>query len=98
MPQKLPPEAEEPRGRVEIIPPGAETRANLWISTGSHQFKIVKLGPIGSILLALTIGALSVMGLIFLTGVFLVLIPVLVVLAIVAYLFGGPTSPFRRLR
>ncbi len=97
MSRRTPSEPEEPRGPIEIIPPGEErTSSRIWISTGSRQFKIVRLGPIGSTLLALALIILSAIAFVFLTGLFLIIVPVLVAFAIVAYLFGGPM--FRRLR
>ncbi|PWB83750.1 MAG: hypothetical protein C3F11_04945 [Methylocystaceae bacterium] len=99
MPQNNQPEAEEPRGSVEIIPPHAETRSSsrIWIATGSHRVKVVKLGPLGSILLAFGFALALALGFIFLTGAFLVLIPVVAVLGAIAYLTGASGNPFRRL-
>lgn len=99
MSQNTQPEAEEPRGQVEIIPPGPEARGSsrIWISTGSHRVKVVKLGPIGSALLALALLVALAVGFIFLTGVFLVLVPIVVVLGAIAYLTGASGNPFRRL-
>lgn len=89
----------EPKGPVEIIPPGVETNASsrIFISTGSQRIKVVKLGPIGSILLAAGMALALALGFIFLTGVFLVLVPVVVVLGAIAYLTGASGNPFRRL-
>lgn len=93
------PQPEKPSGEVEIIPPHVETQASsrIWISTGSHRVKVVKLGPIGSALLALGLAIALALGFIFLTGVFLVLVPVVLVLGAIAYLTGASGNPFRRL-
>lgn len=98
MSQNLPPEAGKPSGEVEIIPPGVETgpSSRVWISAGSQRIKVVKLGPIGSILLAAAFALALALGFIFLTGVFLALIPVVLVLATIAYLTGVSGNPFRR--
>lgn len=89
----------EPKGPVEIIPPGVETNASsrIFISMGSQRVKVVKLGPIGSLLLGLACALGLALGFIFLTGVFLVLVPVVLVLGAIAYLTGASGNPFRRL-
>jgi VIT1/CCC1 family predicted Fe2+/Mn2+ transporter len=101
MPKNTPNEPEEPRGEVEIIPPGVETRersrSRIWISTGSQRVKVVKLGPFGSLVLALALALMLALGFIFLTGVFLVLVPIVAIMGAIAYLTGASGNPFRRL-
>lgn len=99
MSQKLPPDAEKPSAEVEIIPPGARTDAGsrIWISTGSHRIKVIKLGPIGSILMALAFAVALALGFIFLTGVFLALVPIVLVVGAIFYLTGASGNPFRRI-
>lgn len=99
MSENAPREPEEPKGTVEIIPPGDETRASsrVFFSTGSQRVRVVKLGPFGSMVLAAALALAMALGFIFLTGIFLVLIPVVVVFGAIAYLTGASGNPFRRL-
>jgi hypothetical protein len=81
--------ADEPKGRVEIIMPGEErSAARLWVATGSNEVKFVKLGPLQS--LAVAVGALLFLwlGFLFLSGVFLILAPIALVLGAGAYIAG----------
>jgi hypothetical protein len=95
-----PPDPMEPRGSVEIIPPGEETResSRIWIAGGSHRVKIVKLGPFGSLLMAVAIGLVLLLGLAFFASAFLIIVPVAALLAAAAYLSGKLGNPFKRLR
>ena len=48
--------SDEPRGEIEIIPPGKKPEddfatSRIWISSGSGEVKFVKLGPFQSLLL-----------------------------------------------
>ncbi len=100
MGRNIPPEDDE-SGRVEIIPPDAPYRdqSRVWIASGSHRVKIVKLGPLGSLLMAIAIGLVLLLGLAFLTSAFLILVPIVALLAAAAYISGKlGADPFKRLR
>ncbi len=96
--------SEEPKGEIEIIPPGREgedefATSRIWISSGSGQVKFVRLGPVQSMLLGFGLLVLIGLGLFFLSGLFLILAPAVVLLgagAWVAHKLG--LGPFRRLR
>jgi hypothetical protein len=95
------PHAEKPAGEIEIIPPGVErgrSGSRIWISTGTNRVKVIKLGPIGSFVAALAMLVALALGFIFLTGVFLVLVPIVTVLGAIFYLTGASSDPFRRMR
>ena len=95
------PEDDEESRRIEIIPPDAPYRdhSRVWVASGSHRIKIVKLGPFGSLVMAIAIGLVLLMGLFFLTSAFLILVPVVALLAAAAYISGKlGHDPFKRLR
>lgn len=100
---------EDDKREIEIIPPGEEPRgqgraddfatSRIWISSGRGEVKLVKLGPFQSLLLGLGLLAIVALGLFFLSGLFLILVPAILLLgagAWVANLLG--VGPFRRLR
>ncbi|MBY6244024.1 hypothetical protein [Methylosinus sp. Sm6] len=93
-----PPSAEEPTPEIEILPPPPRsgTRSRIWIG-GTKGVKVIKIGPVGSVLLALAFAVILALGFIFLTSAFLVLLPVVLVLAAISYLTGASGNPFRRL-
>lgn len=100
---KLPPtEAEERPAEIEIFPPSSPSpprsgvRSRVWIA-GTDGVKVIKVGPVGSILLALAFAVIVALGFIFLTSAFLVLLPVVLALAVISYLTGASGNPFRRL-
>ncbi len=96
--------SEEPKGEIEIIPPGKEPRddfatSRIWISSGSGQVKLVRLGPFQSLMLGFGLLVFIGLGLFFLSGLFLILAPAVALLgagAWVAHRLG--LGPFRRLR
>jgi hypothetical protein len=95
------PDDDEQSGRVEIIPPDApfHDHSRVWVASGSHRVKIVKLGPFGSLMTALAIGLVLLLGVVFLTSAFLILVPVVALLAAAAYISGKlGNNPFNRLR
>jgi hypothetical protein len=99
MSKHLPPAAEEPTPEIEILPPPpprSGTRSRIWIG-GTKGVKVIKVGPFGSLLLALAFAVILALGFIFLTSAFLVLLPVVLVLAAISYLTGASGNPFRRL-
>ncbi len=91
---------------IEIIPSGEGSRdepfsqsgSRIWVSTGSGQVKFVKLGPFGSLMAGLGLLALLGVGLFFLSGLFLILIPVAAVLGVGAWLGGLIGRGTNRLR
>jgi hypothetical protein len=95
---------EETAGRVEIIPPGEQSRdafttSRIWISSGSGDVKFVKLGPFQSLMVGLGALALVALGLFFLSGLFLILVPVVAALGAGAWIANKlGFGPFRRLR
>ncbi|MGA8171620.1 MAG: hypothetical protein WB816_12435 [Methylocystis sp.] len=91
---------ETPKGRVEILPPEDQESppGRYDYSTSYGTIKIVKLGPFGSVLLALGLGLMLLCGFIFLSGALLFLLPLVGLLAAGAALSGFLSNPFRRLR
>lgn len=92
----------------EIIPPGESSRAErdddfstsgVWISSGSGGMKMVRLGPFQTLLVGA--GLLGLVGLVFffLSGLFLILVPAVVLLGAGAWVANAlGIGPFRRLR
>jgi hypothetical protein len=91
---------ETPRGRVEILPPEEDQSSSgrFSYSTGYGTIKVVKLGPVGSALLALAVGVVLLCGFVFLSGALLFLLPIVGLLAAGAALSAFLGNPFRRLR
>ncbi len=94
------PEKYEPRGRIDILPPGEEEQdaSRIYIATGSHRIKIVKLGPIGSLMMMAAVTLVMLLGFMFFASAFLIILPVAALLAAGAYVSGLIGNPFRRLR
>lgn len=80
--------SDEPKGRVEIVLPGEEPSARVWVATGSQTIRVVKLGPLQSFALAVVALLLLWLGFLFLSGVFLVVAPIALAAAAVAYVAG----------
>jgi len=78
------PSSEEPRTEPQIIPPGrADGRQGASASVdvrGTHRIYVARLGPFGSILLALSVAVLAAVILFMLLGAALILVPVVVLL------------------
>lgn len=91
---------EKPSSEIEILPPEAEggprSGARLWIG-GTRSVRVIKVGPFGGALLALAGAIILALGLIFFASAFLVLIPVVLVVAAISWLTGASGNPFRRL-
>ncbi len=96
------------RGDIEIIPPGENPRrervddafaqSRIWVSSGSGEVKFVKLGPFQSMLLGLGLLAAVALGLFFLSGLFLIAVPVVALLGAGAWVANRlGMGPFRRL-
>lgn len=92
----------EEKREIEIIPPGEEFReetvSRIWISSGGGEVKFVKLGPFGSVMLGLGLLLALGVGLFFLSGLFLILVPVAAVLGLGAYFSGLLGGAFKRLK
>lgn len=78
---------------IEIIPPDevedvSSSSSRIWISTGGGEVKFVKLGPFGTLVAGLATLALLGLGFFFLSGLFLILLPVAAVLGAGAWLSG----------
>ncbi|PPD46518.1 MAG: hypothetical protein CTY15_00360 [Methylocystis sp.] len=99
---------EDDKRDIEIIPPGESSHAEredafatsrIWVSSGSGEIKFVKLGPFQSMLLGLGLLALVALGLFFLSGLFLIAVPVVAALGAGAWVANKlGVGPFRRLR
>ena len=75
--QELTPRAGTRQADPEIIPPGADRagRSRIWVSAApdyTMRIQMTKLGPLGTVVLMLTIGILGVAGLTLLLGFALV--------------------------
>jgi hypothetical protein len=80
---------EEPKGRVEIILPGEETEASrLWVATGAGRIRVVKLSPWQSLIVTAALLLFLFIGFTLLSGAFLVLLLIAVVVGGFAYLAG----------
>jgi hypothetical protein len=96
--------SEEPRGEIEIIPPGKKqdedfASSRIWISSGSGEVKSVRLGPFQTMLLGLGLMTIVGLGLFFLSGLFLILVPAMALLGAGAWVANRlGVGPFRRLR
>lgn len=98
------PQGEEPRSKPEIIPPDHAERSSrgtsrmqiLLDTRGTERVYSTKLGPLGIILAALTIGLLLAVMLILLLGAFLIWIPVLGLLVAAAIISGILRAYFQR--
>jgi hypothetical protein len=89
---------EKPSGKVTYLPPGEPRRfsTRVWVFTDENGHKVVKLGPLGALALALLIGLTLFLGVMLLTSAVLVLVPLIAVLALAAYLSGGRWRLFIR--
>jgi hypothetical protein len=100
MEQHRTPRPEQPRAEPEIIPPGApvDIRSRVWTSAdfrARRRVYVAKLGPVGSAVLFLVIGILTVFALFLLLGAALISLAViggLIVGAIVSAVWRGRSS------
>jgi hypothetical protein len=91
------------RPEPEIIPPGAPLPhgSRIWMSTGAtgtYHTRTMRIGPLGTILLTLGIGAAAAAGLFILLGAALVslaAIGLVTIGTVVAGLLRGPNQPLR---
>jgi hypothetical protein len=104
MDQRPKPQAEETRSKPEITPPDhAErsahdtSRMRIFVDAhGTERVYSAKLGPLGIILVALTIGLLLAVMLILLLGAFLIWIPVVGLLVAAAIISRLLRAYFQR--
>lgn len=94
---------ENDKRKIEIIPPGEEPQdfatSRIWISSGGGDVRFVKLGPFQSMMLGLGLLVIVALGLFFLSGLFLILVPALAVLGAGAWVANKlGLGPFKRLR
>lgn len=100
--------SDERKGEIEIIPPGESSRkeredgyasSRIWIGSGSGEVKMVRLGPFQTLLVGAGLLAFLGLGLFFLSGLFLILVPAVVLLGAGAWVANAlGLGPFRRLR
>lgn len=95
--------SEDRKGEIEIIPPGEEpehfSTSRIWVSSGSGEVKMVRLGPFQSMLLGLGLMTIVGLGLFFLSGLFLILVPAVALIGAGAWVANRlGFGPFRRLR
>jgi hypothetical protein len=76
-------QGEEPRSKLEVIPPGHAERG-----TERVRVYIAKPGPLGTILVVLLVGLLSAVLLVLLLGALLIWLPVVVLFVTGAIVVG----------
>jgi hypothetical protein len=85
------PKPERPRVEPEIIPPGRDQspwRSDTFTqSHGSQRIYVTKIGPFGFTLLLLALAALAAVIVVAIIGAFLIWIPVVALLVVVAAAF-----------
>ena len=96
--------------KIEIIPPGpaqepseffdeVPVSGQIWIAGGGGRARIVRLGPFGSLVVGAAALFLLGLGFFFMTGLFLIVAPIVLLLGAGAWLAGSAgIGPFRRLR
>jgi hypothetical protein len=96
--------SDERKGEIEIIPPGKArdedmATSRIWVSSGSGEVRMVRLGPFQTMLLGLGLMTIVGLGLFFLSGLFLILVPAVALLGAGAWVANRlGFGPFRRLR
>lgn len=81
--------ADKLKGRIEIIMPGEEHSAiRVWVATNSNAIKVVKLGPLQSFAVLVGLLIFLWLGFLFMSGVLLIMVPLVIVIAAGAYLIG----------
>ena len=73
--------------KVEILPPesGNQPDGRVYDSWERGTVKIIRLGPLGGMVMMLALGVMFAFGLVFLSGMFLILIAAFVILGASAY-------------
>jgi hypothetical protein len=97
------PGTKEPRSEPEIIPPRAGTRLRqpdaMWFSfdeRGTRRIYITRLGPFGAIPLALVVGLVAALLLVFLVGALPIWIAAIALLVTIAIISTLMRQSFRR--
>jgi hypothetical protein len=107
MNEPLLPEGERPRAEPEIIPPARDDRQSRSRAAGIRVFLdgggvrhiyVARLGPLGTVALALTVGILFAITLILVLGAFLIWIPLIGLLVAAAIISGLLRAYFRQPR
>jgi hypothetical protein len=98
--QRPKPQDEKPRSEPEIILPGEALKSSRMRTfghfRGAQRIYIAKIGPFSVILVALTIGILLAVLLVFLLGALLFFIPLVGLLVAAAIISGVFRSSFHR--
>ena len=80
--------SERPQSEPEIILPGNQPDSGIWASKTTHgprRIHVTRLGPFGIILLAAAIGAILMLAVVLLLGLFVIwILPLIVTLVIIA--------------
>ena len=88
-----------PQSEPEIIPPGQQPDSGVWQSEtvrGDHRFYVRRLGPFEIILWVVIIGAILMVGIGLLFGLFLIAIPVVVALIAIGIVSAVVRGYFHR--
>ena len=88
-----------PQSEPEIIPPGQQPGSGIWrseIMRGSHRIYVRRVGPFEIILWVVIIGAILMVGIGLLFGLFLIAIPVVVALIAIGIVSAVVRGYFRR--
>ncbi len=81
--------AEAPKGRIEFVMPGDEHSAiRVWMATNSRELRVVRLGPLQSFLVFVGLLTFLWLGVVFMSGVLLIFIPLVIAVVAGAYLVG----------
>jgi hypothetical protein len=95
------PPFEAPKGQIEILPPEEDDRpigGGFEYSSGFGRVKIVRLGPLSSLAVFAAICLAMALGLVFIGGALLFILPIAGLLAAGAALYGLFGNQFKRLR
>ena len=88
-----------PQSGPEIIPPGQQSDADVWVSEtvrGAHRIHVRRLGPVEIILWIVIIGAILTVSIGLLLGFFLIAIPLVVALIAIAIVSAVVRGYFHR--
>jgi hypothetical protein len=84
------PPADQPRSEPEIIPPERTGARPQWDvgGEGVQRIYVARLGPLGFMLLALTVAILTAVVVVILLGAFLIAMPLVFLLLVIALVAG----------
>ncbi len=78
-----------PDGRIEFVMPGDEHSAiRVWMATNSKGIRIIKLGPLQSFLVFVGLLTFLWLGVVFMSGLLLIFIPLVIAIVAGGYLIG----------